>query len=121
MMHNAQDTHLLSLINASICSPSFRTYNLSLFLKASKIGSTSTGVPLFVLGSIVPEALEDASAFILREEFDDVELYDGDATMGLGESERSVRKSGALILGLVVAASPDAVAMFVGGDPDEGL
>lgn len=108
----------------SICSPSFRTYILSLLLSASMIcasGSTSTSVLDVALGSITPGALEDASSFVLRDEVDDEGLYDGDAAIGLVERGRSLRRLGALMLVLAVAGSPDAVVMPEAEDPDGPL
>ena len=109
------ETHLRSLISASICSPSFSTYILSLLLRASKIcasGSTSKDALVVAFGSIACGAPGDASSFVLREELDDVGLYDGDAAIGLAESDRSLWISGALMLTpAAVAASPDIVAM----------
>lgn len=118
------ETYLRSLIKASICSPSLSTYILSFPLRASIIcesaSTTSITEPAVALGSIEPEALEDVSDFVLREELDDVGLYDGDAAIGLTESDRSVRKSGMLWVELAVVASTDGVAMLESGDLDEG-
>ena len=81
-------------------------------------GSTSTTVPVVELASRGPAALEDDSSFVLREDVDDAGLNEGDAAMGLAESDRSVSVSDTLLLVLAVAASPEPVTMPVLGDPD---
>ena len=42
------------------------------------------------LGSIAPRTLEGDSGFVPGEEEDDAGLYDGDAAIGLADSDRSV-------------------------------
>lgn len=69
------------------------------------------------LGSI---ALEDDSSFALNDDVDEAGLYDGDAAIGLADSDRSVWISGALALVLAVAWSPAVVAMPEIGDLSEG-
>ena len=111
------------MITASICSPSFKTYSLSLLLSASRIcgsGSTSTAVEL---GSIAPEALavEDVSGLEPSEDADEDGLQGGDVVTGLAECERESETSGVPVLGLAVACSADGVTMSGSGDPDGGL
>lgn len=109
-----QFTHLRSLIKPSINSPSFRTYNLSLLLRASSIcGSTSAGLP-----STIP----DASSFGVSAS---AELGERDRDQSAGgrveTDEGTVRPPLALDCGAVFVVAAAAIKMAPKEGEGEGM